>query len=1200
MLYTNAAGEEEKEMVVLDMVMRNRVWRECVVYCASSRRSAESIFAMLCAQLGVDRRNEVLLDWGEGNFRGGRNDASGDVRVVITSPAVLKCQLCKSNPTNWMNSATVVFIDGFSAGALDQWEEILLSMPSRVLLCLFMKQPSEMDKELLPLWLESIQNSVVAISPTGATSLEDRMQSPQIFPLLRTFAFNAAIHEAPVQVSLTLVKEMLAKEREDVEGEFVPRFAECFLHGSKPFETEETSELVFNSAEEAEYADVAALIVADAKRTAAKTSQRSKKRGRGRKGRWTAAAKAAARKRREAALRDSALMPAVVLLNGKKETEYAAMAVRSALDENGVIWDEDSRAILHEIVKKYEREIGEEMSELDHTILEMSRVGIGIVHDGCAPGIRLFVEELFRGQMISVLFVDTHLGSGELLSLPGAKSVLIDSSAVALCDDEKKGLIKMGTVVSLAGRMGKDDVGNLIVLWYDEEIDDESAGSEIASTLLYPIFSTPIKSEAEIKSSPLDMPDDGDTAVIPDLVKQQFQPRSQSSAFLSSYDGILRSVRRFGMIGTEGILDYTLRTYTGWLQRASLHATIEKMNAEKRAIDEKLETFDAASIADHERRLAKKNEASRVFSAMQEKMAYVQTERMKEILLASPSGLIIGVTNAESRDETSGWEATLPFSKEQSSSQRESGGTSGSDETGLVSSRRNSLGQSDRKEHVSAAVFVAIRDQGSGEKRTTSMEDRWLVVCILADGMWTMLPVSDVVGLGREADDVVSNVEALQIPHAATFDIDPSTQWAKSFPVDNLEKNAVHTISDELIKRVTSDDERPVIEQFEIPAFEVQRARLKRLEDSYRESAWYGREDELLQRRHLRRRTAELGDDISSLQERERELEESMFRSNKHEVNCQSAVYAVLEDCHAVSILGDRDMEMTPIGALASVIPGQFPLFTSACLTLIDDIANLRACQFAAFVALVSCGEPPLQFDELFHHQTTEGDRKLARGIFDEEGEDELDLSMLASDHQEDSEGMGSRALMDVDSTDMDQIKLAGVLPESIVKMVKDILVALQQLHRRHNSDVGRENEDWSLKEELVPQMLNIHMAKAVYDFSNGKPWKDVVNKLNGEAGYVTRELRHVRGVLEIVLNAEEEGEFADGVQDIALQALATMDRWPVRDGDVILELVDMGIVEKKWSGNTYEKWWRSLKEMIGDTKEDGNEGVKRADAEVV
>lgn len=1192
-LYMSAAGEEN-DAIFIDIVMRNRLWKESVVYCAASRRSAEAMYAVLCAQLGPERRAELVLDLGDGSLVSSEEDqtAKDCARVIITSPQVLKRNLVTCDLGGWVTKASIVFIDNLNLSSADDWEEILLGMPSRILLCAFTKEITVAERELLPLWLESIHNSVVAISPPGAASLHDRIERPQSFPLLRTFAFNAALHDSPVQVSLTLLKDMLQKEQDSTSGDFAAKYEECFLQGITMIPAESAGDLKFGSVDEAEYADIACLVVADAKRTEAQVRERNKKRARSTKRKErTASSRAAARRRREAAYSDSLLLPAIALARGRKETEHAAFAIRSALGEDaGLLWDEDSKEHIEDLVQAYEAEHTGQLSDVDLDVLQALLCGIGIVHDGCVPAIRLIVEELYRGGLIPILVADTHLGSRELLALPCAKSILVESSTLAICDDSNKGLIKASTAAALAGRMGKDDVGNLIVMWYDEAVDDEVAGSEIASTLLHPLFTSPVAFGTGGRALSYPRSDKFSRTHLEHLSTAK---STSPSTLYTSYDGILRSLRRFGVDGYEFILDYTLDSYKGWLERAALHATLEKMNIEKRAVDERIEGEDWSSIADHLRRAAKKNEADRVFKAMQQKYTSVATQRLREELKRTRPGRIIGI------DVSKGNAALLPWEQKLFEPDRTSMGEEKSTKSHLMTDP--SQGQEEeahtvgRRERLSAAVFVAVRDQEVDGIRIKSLDHRWLVICILADGMWTIVPMTDVVALSQDEDDVVPNVDLLMIPHPATFDIDPTTEWAKCCPIDDTEKAAVHRISDELIARVASEN-RPLLDRYQIPEFEAQRKRTEQVQELYEQSPWYGRDDEVVELRRVRRRTAELGDDIMLIQKKENELEERLFHKRNYQMSNQSSVLAVLEDCHALSILGDHAIELTPIGVFGSILPGRYPLFTAACLSLIDDVDMLSPSEFAAFVAVITCSG---RIWSASNNSNGEGLEKESDGGKAEEEEEELDLSMIR-------QSAGIYGLGDEDSPD-DKIPLAmqgliDILPPQIAATIHEIMTALQQLHRRHQAE--REVGGTADTTEIVPKLLNLRLARAVTIFSSGASWREVTDELNQESGYAVSQFRDTKWVLEMIATDHEAGEFSETTRDLAMAAYKTLDRWPVRDRETISALLESGVVEKHWSGNTYDKWWRGVRDRIAEvngaaSKQDNGE-VRSVEAEIL
>lgn len=1166
----------DKFPVFLDVVMRNRLWKQLVVYCAESHRAAEAAYTLLCAQLGPDRRHELqlYLDTAPTNLPDERS------RVIITSPALIKTALTDCAHAPWIQHTAVLFVDTLTRSNASQWEDILLALPSQILLCVFTADLPHADHQLLPLWLETVQNSIVSITPSREASFLHRIENPQHAPLLRTFAFNAATHNSPVQVSLTLLKEMFHNSS---QPSFVPKYSQCFLHGIKIISAESTSNLMFRTAQEAQYADIAALIVAHAK-SVRKNARKKRTRG-GKKKERTASSRAAAKRRREAAFESSLLFPALAFVAGRQEVEDAAAAVQSALGAEGnLLWDDDSKDHVADIVAAFRAANERQLTDTDINVLDVLCHGIGVVHAGIAPTVRLMVEELFRAGFIPLLTVDTFLGTAEISPLPCAKSVLVDASVLGVCDDSTKGLIDTATVAALAGRVQKDDVGNLIVLWYDESVDDEAAGYEITSTVLHRIFSSEDNYAEEHVTAP--------RVGRPPISSTDDYPVNKPHCVLSSsYGGVLRSVRRFGTDGYESIFEYTLNSYRGWLERAAIRATLERLDVEKTAISSRLQQENWSSIADYERLEAKMNEVHRVLRAMESRYVAVLQNRMLAQMRGTAPGGIIGVAKASESDDDVPWQQRLLKGgikeEERENSDNDAGSTEASkaseSPTGEITATEQ---DSSRKERVVSAVFVTLLDQDADGKRIPGMESRYLVVCILADGLWTMLPLADVVALAEEESEIVANVDLLMMPHPATFDIDPQLQWATCRPIDKTEQEAVHRISDELIARVASHD-RPELVPFSIPEFEAQKRRLERAQELHKKCQWYGRDDEILELRKLRRREAELGDEIKWLQSRENQLEEELFnKHNDHRLN-QQAVMAVMEDCHALTINGDCSMEMTPIGALGSVLPCEYPLFAAACLCLIDDMDKLSVSQFAALVGWIVCsGEQWTGLDRNGENGDERESDNIEAGALnysalrERGGRENGDAEDLASE----GNGIGS-----------DEAGVHG-LPGKIRSTVKEIWKALYQLHRRHVED--GEERTWSVS-GIVPSTLGDRFAEAVGSFVDGASWREVVSGLDDEASCVAYEMRRVGAALDIISRSEVYTDMNEEVRELAKKALRGMERWPVKSGEWAVQMVDSGVVERTWVGNTYDKWWKGARDRIADMSAKAEVQVERTDGKV-
>ena len=136
-------------------------------------------------------------------------------------------------------------------------------------------------------------------------------------------------------------------------------------------------------------------------------------------------------------------------------------------------------------------------------------------------------------------------------------------------------------------------------------------------------------------------------------------------------------------------------------------------------------------------------------------------QRIRAELQAVPPGKIIGVecsSEAAQPWEQRLLEGTAEVAEQENEREEQTGGSS----------------IEQKKESLSAAVFVGVIDQNCEGHHLKAIDSRWLVVCILADGIWTMVPISDVVAVSTEGGDMIQNVDLLKTRHSATFVVDPN------------------------------------------------------------------------------------------------------------------------------------------------------------------------------------------------------------------------------------------------------------------------------------------------------------------------------------------------------------------------------------------------------------------------------------------
>jgi hypothetical protein len=1172
--------------------------------------------------------------------------------VVITVPHVLRRALVDMKAYWWIVAADVYFLDNLLMPGIPEWEEILLGMPSRALLCILAPDLSEYERDELPLWLETVQNCVVPVAPTGATDFRDRVDRPVDIPLLRAFVYNAAMHRHPVQVSIPLVVDELKKELDRVAADsaFIQRpgnvhggwtgerrksgaseirldpnplhadesfdYASALLHGIQVISAEDVNELTFEDRAHAQYADVAALVVADAKDTSSNLKSRPGRRrssGHDRKKTNAAMNAAASRRRRRA---ESVLLPAIVLAHGSSEAETVVGAVVAALHEaaEDVVYDADASDVLTCVIKEFRVAHGCALSADDDAVLFGMERGIGMAHSAMLPALRMLSEELFRDGLISVLVVDSYLGPREIAALPRARSVLIQASCLAEQSDCLKGLLKGTVAANLAGRPGLDDVGNLIVLWFDDEIEDAEASCSVAASLFVDDF-TPRETQIGLHApGQIPLTSHVDALFNYRYASSSRQRRSNNStqrrsgSFLTSYRGLMGTLRRHDLEGYKVIISYTLDSYRGWLVGAALCATREKIELEQRAVDERIQCVDWDELALHERLEAKLAEQLRLLEAMDAHRRSVLSETMFEDLRTRHPGILIGMQRAnDGRGDRS---KRLPSDSALSTPER-APYTSAMDSAGkdkvlgsdamLASTGGSSI---EVRSSMIPAVLVAVYDNARGQAQPSVVKSSVLVVCITLDGLWTLVPIEDVRALDTKST-VIPNVDLIPVPHLATFDRDPLTGWAKCKPCSEPEISRVAAVVDQLAVEVT--DTGNICKRLKtvtLPELEKQEDRVESARKLFLHSAWYGREQEIAELRRLRRRSVKLGDDGTLLRKSEKTLETGLRNGRRGFDARMRAQLAVLEDCNAVSVPDEDDLIMTPIGVLASVLPGSYPVFGAACLTLVSRLDELSPAELCGFISLVMGVPPPFLSTSRRRSSrlnTTSGRSTgpSAEGVQDITYSDQSQNSFSESwsGEGEVSPSVMGRArglVRDVDD-------LEGVLPLSILQETEDIRRALQVVHRRHFNVENPVNAG----PQIAPSRLEAGMARAIHHFADGKwAWQDVVTRTESEPGSI---VSHFRGVVEClnVIRREDAGlgELAD-VQAAAAAAFDALHVWPLSDlADVDL-LIRNGVGARRFTTSnrnaTYKSWWARARVEVELADQRAEETVESAQAEVM
>lgn len=140
LFYTNAS--ESLKAFIMDLALRAKVWEQSVVYCASSKRSAQVFYSAISVQFS--QPNEVVLDIGLpslGTHELLHGSESSAVKLgndppclIITVSEIATRSLMLGPKQSSISDASVFVLDSFIHND-NTWEELLLSIPSTASTC---------------------------------------------------------------------------------------------------------------------------------------------------------------------------------------------------------------------------------------------------------------------------------------------------------------------------------------------------------------------------------------------------------------------------------------------------------------------------------------------------------------------------------------------------------------------------------------------------------------------------------------------------------------------------------------------------------------------------------------------------------------------------------------------------------------------------------------------------------------------------------------------------------------------------------------------------------------------------------------------------------------------------------------------------------------------------------------------------------
>jgi len=683
------------------------------------------------------------------------------------------------------------------------------------------------------------------------------------------------------------------------------------------------------------------------------------------------------------------------------------------------------------------------------------------------PSLKELTEQVFAAGLISVLFVDSFFGAGDINNLPSAKCAVLESSVLSDVDDSEKGLLCFSTVQSL---VRKSDSSKIVVLWYDEGMDDARAASELTSFLAM--------KTGESKEYSFSFPgieDESNRFWRKMFGTSMVEP---NRGFMwSTCSGVLRSLRKFGAGGSEAILGSTLDYHQGRLAILIIQATTEKINLELGALEEQLKSVKWADIALHERLVSRYRESVRIAEATKSSHLALHADSALQFLRKCEPGIVVGMRKP------------ISYAEFESNSD-------------TAVSRSHGL-----KESIVPAVFIALVDLSHSSKWSLLEDAPYAMLCVLTDGVWGMISIRDLVARSTHILNIVPVFNLDEIPHPASFEIDNSTGRGKLMPRNDSDKL--------LMKQLIDGLEGIANLQFDLISSSVMeniQSRASKNLELLKSSSFFGKEKELELSYKLRGQAADLRHNAACLTKSDGLLKQAMKEIVNSRKSSRARILAVLEDSNAICVPNDGEVEMTPMGALASILPCRFPLFTASCVIFVDGVNELSPTELVAFIALIVGPDN-------------------GKSKSDEKGE------------------------------------LGQLLPANVVKSMKDVMQAVTMLHRRHMT---------SISERLVPLQLASDFASAALRFVSGEPWKDVEESYIGWKCEFVRELEMVSHVISILKDGGALGEVEQGLRRRAESAAVLLERWPVADRSCSKVLTKEGILRKQWDVTLegYQQWW--------------------------
>lgn len=625
------------------------------------------------------------------------------------------------------------------------------------------------------------------------------------------------------------------------------------------------------------------------------------------------------------------VLPATVFIMGQEECEIVAEGVFNGLQQRIDSTYRKYEQQLQKRIEEFAEAHADDLSEKSISLLGLLCYGVGFLHESLAPAMISLVLTLHEEGLLGCVVVDSHIRTSLLKTLPRTQSIVAQASTIAPVTDTSRGVIALSTMhymVSFA----------VIACFYDDSLSEVESEAMLVRSLnrkqsLPQSYFMVGTSREQVEVGP-----DDNVTISP-------------VGFCQGYDGILRGVKRFGSEGYKELGELNYDNYCKTLESSSVKATLRRLEAEKKIMDDQLEHVDWHGIRNYVREKAQVREMRNVLQIMRRKENNVRRLRIRDVLRSCHPGTKLQYVRHEKNPEN-----LSDFDNDNSSLPKEWDGTTEGPVEQTMSEDLVSIEENlhQTKTSIVPAVFLIAYDP-EDTPMDVSVKHGLLVICIGLDGMWNLISSEDVINISNHDDNLYDKVSQLRIPHLSSFDyLDDSGPHGRAIapPESEEEASDLQDIIHQAFLSKDEDDEGWLSLRLE-EVLDMEENILNKV-DALEENEWRDREDEIKQFRELRKEALVLAGRIKVIKKTDVDLDRELQKRKRKRDRMSKASLAVLAETNALKIAEGENMRMTPIGLFAAELHAPHPIICAAFLLLGEEIQYVSTAQFAAALSSLS------------------------------------------------------------------------------------------------------------------------------------------------------------------------------------------------------------------------------------------------------